>query len=265
MKPGRSGASLADGGIGVVIGTQVLAGKDVRFASLGLVVIDEEHRFGLRQKAMLRRLRNGVHALTLTATSIPRTLQGALGRLQDLSVLATPPARRQPVPTVAMPFDPATARTTLMRERQRGGQSFVVCPRVEDIGQVAALLHELIPDLDIIEAHGGLAPDRLDRALLDFAGGAGDVLLAANIVEAGLDIPRANTMLVWHADRFGLAQLHQLRGRAGAGGCAGWCGCSPLPAARALPPPRAGCTQWNCSTAPAPATCWARIRPGICG
>ena len=225
-------AGLADGGIGVVIGTQMLAGKDVRFAGLGLVVIDEEHRFGLRQKAMLRRLRQGkvgqrkmrqgkagvgVHALTLTATPIPRTLQGALGGLQDLSVLATPPAQRQPVRTVAMAFDPAVACSALARERRRGGQSFVVCPRIEDIAPVAALLRVLLPGLRIIEAHGGLPPDTLDRALLDFAGGVGEVLLATNIVEAGLDIPRANTMLVWHADRFGLAQLHQLRGRVGRG------------------------------------------------
>ncbi|MBV9537642.1 MAG: DEAD/DEAH box helicase, partial [Acidisphaera sp.] len=217
----RVRAGLADGSVAIAIGTQALAGRDVRFRNLGLVVIDEEHRFGARQKAMLGRLREGVHVLTLTATPIPRTLQGALGGLQELSVLATPPLRRQPVRTVATPLDPAAVRAALLRERRRGGQSFAVCPRVQDLAAVRALLGELLPDLGILEAHGELPPDDLDRALLRFARGDGDVLLATDIVEAGLDIPRANTMLVWDADRFGLSQLHQLRGRVGRGAARG--------------------------------------------
>ncbi len=210
-------AGLADGSIGIVIGTQALASKTVRFKKLGLLIVDEEQRFGVRQKNALRKFGTGVHTLTLTATPIPRTLQTALAGLQELSVLATAPARRQPIRCVRARLDTALVAQALRRERRRGGQSFVVCPRVEDLAPMRARLREAVPELRLVEAHGGMKADALDEAMLRFAAGRGDVLLATNIIEAGLDLPRANTMLIWHPDRFGLAQLHQLRGRVGRG------------------------------------------------
>ncbi|MGU3664295.1 DEAD/DEAH box helicase [Methylobacterium sp. A49B] len=215
----RVKAGLADGTIRLVVGTHALAGA--AFADLGLTVIDEEQRFGAKLKADLRRLaespRGGGHVLTLTATPIPRTLQAALVGLQSLSVLATPPALRQPVRTVVAPFDADAVREALIREHRRSGQSFVVCPRIEDIGPMAERLRALVPGLDILVAHGDLKPSAMDEVMVRFAEGDGDVLLATAIVESGLDVPRANTMLVWDAARFGLAQLHQLRGRVGRG------------------------------------------------
>ncbi|MCJ2135340.1 DEAD/DEAH box helicase [Methylobacterium sp. J-026] len=213
----RVKAGLADGTIRLVVGTHALAGSSVRFADLGLTVIDEEQRFGARMKADLRRLSAGGHVLTLTATPIPRTLQAALVGLQSLSVLATPPALRQPVRTVVAPFDAEAVREALIREHRRGGQSFVVCPRIEDIAPMAERLRGLVPGLDVLVAHGDLKPAAMDEVMVRFADGDGDILLATAIVESGLDVPRANTMLVWEAARFGLAQLHQLRGRVGRG------------------------------------------------
>ncbi len=213
----RVKAGLADGTIRLVVGTHALAGGGVAFADLGLTVIDEEQRFGAKMKADLRRLADGGHVLTLTATPIPRTLQAALVGLQSLSVLATPPALRQPVRTVVAPFDAEAVREALIREHRRGGQSFVVCPRIEDIAPMAERLRALVPGLDILVAHGDLKPSAMDEVMVRFAEGDGDVLLATAIVESGLDVPRANTMLVWEAARFGLAQLHQLRGRVGRG------------------------------------------------
>jgi transcription-repair coupling factor (superfamily II helicase) len=209
-------AGLADGSIGVVIGTQAVAAKGVTYRDLALVVIDEEQRFGAADKAKLRAM--GDHVMTLSATPIPRTLQSALVGLQQLSVIATPPARRQPIRTTIADFDDVTVRTALLRERTRGGQSFVVVPRIEDIAPLEARLRKLAPELGLVVAHGRMAPAAIDEAMVGFAGGDGDVLLATNIIEAGLDVPRANTMIVHHADRFGLSQLHQLRGRVGRGG-----------------------------------------------
>src|SRR3712207_5698530 len=157
------------------------------------------------------------HVLTLTATPIPRTLQAALVGLQELSIIATPPARRQPIRTFLSSFDPGSVREALMRERRRGGQSFVVCSRVEDIEPMRGRLAEIAPELNVLAAHGQMPPAEADDVMVHFADGEGDVLLATNIIESGLDIPRANTMLVWRPDRFGLAQLHQLRGRVGRG------------------------------------------------
>ncbi len=210
-------ARLADGSLRVVIGTQALAAEKIVFSKLGLVIIDEEQRFGTKAKAALARIKDGVHTLTLTATPIPRTLQGALAGLQTISVLTTPPARRQPVRTTVSEEDEAVIRTALLREHARGGQSFCVCPRIEDLDRLAAQLHRLVPDLSVITLHGRMKPDALDAVLVGFAEGHGDVLLSTDIIEAGLDIPRANTILVWRADQFGLAQLHQLRGRVGRG------------------------------------------------
>lgn len=216
-------AGLADGSVRVVVGTHAVAAKGVSFADLGLVIIDEEQRFGAADKARLRALAKNVNVLTLTATPIPRTLQASLIGLQEMSVIATPPARRQPVRTFLSTFDDVTAREALLRERARGGQSFVVCPRIEDIGPMAERLAALVPELGVVTAHGKMPVAALDDAMVRFADGEGDVLLATNIIESGLDVPRANTMLVWHADRFGLAQLHQLRGRVGRGRPRGIC------------------------------------------
>ena len=210
-------AGLVDGSIRIVIGTHALAGKGVRFADLGLVVIDEEQRFGAAHKAKLRALAEDTHVLSLTATPIPRTLQAALVGLQDLSVIATPPTRRQPIRTFTIPFDDATVREALLRERRRGGQSFFVCPHIEDIEPIAKRLTDLVPELETVVIHGRMPADAIDQAMVGFADGQGDVLLATNIIESGLDVPGANTMLIWRPDRFGLAQLHQLRGRVGRG------------------------------------------------
>jgi transcription-repair coupling factor (superfamily II helicase) len=209
-------AGLADGSIHIVIGTGAVMAKGVSFAKLGLVVIDEEQRFGAADKAKLRGS-GDTHLLSLSATPIPRTLQMAMVGLQQISTITTPPARRQPIRTSLDQFDDIRIRTALLREKSRGGQSFVVVPRIEDMAILAGRLQRIVPDLQLVEAHGKMAPVDIDTAMVGFAEGVGDILLATNIIEAGLDVPRANTMIVWRADRFGLAQLHQLRGRVGRG------------------------------------------------
>ncbi|MBD8908343.1 helicase-related protein [Methylorubrum zatmanii] len=208
---------LAEGTVRLVVGTQALAGRGVRFHDLGLAIIDEEQRFGAKTKASLRKAAGDAHILTLSATPIPRTLQAAMVGLQSLSVIATPPAVRQPIRTVIAPFEGEILAAALKREHRRGGQSFVVCPRIEDIAPMAKRLGELVPGLTLVTAHGEMKPAEMDDAMVRFAEGEGDVLLATSIIESGLDVPRANTMLVWDAERFGLAQLHQLRGRVGRG------------------------------------------------
>ncbi len=208
---------LKSGEIRVVVGTHALCSSTIDFADLGLVVIDEEQRFGTKQKEALRRMAQDRHILTMTATPIPRTLQASFVGLNEISVIATPPTLRRPTRTVLAEFDDNLVRDALMRERRRGGQSFVVCPRVEDIEPMAERLRALVPDLAVAVAHGKLAPDVVDETMFDFSKGRGDVLLATNIIESGLDVPAANTMIVWRPDRFGLAQLHQIRGRVGRG------------------------------------------------
>ena len=212
----RVKAGLADGSIHVVVGTGAVAGKGIAYHKLALVVIDEEQRFGTADKQRLRDL-GDVHILAMSATPIPRTLQTALVGIQQLSVIATPPSRRQPIRTAVDAFDEATLRAALLRERSRGGQSFVVVPRIEDMAKLADLLARLVPELEVLQAHGKLPAAEIDEAMVRFGRGDGDVLLATNIIEAGLDVPRANTMVIWRADRFGLSQLHQLRGRVGRG------------------------------------------------
>jgi transcription-repair coupling factor (superfamily II helicase) len=212
----RVKAGLADGSIRVVVGTGAVAGKGVSYKDLALVIIDEEQRFGTADKAHLRELGAG-HVLTLSATPIPRTLQSALIGIQQLSIIATPPARRQPIRTAVGAFDKEVVRAALLRERSRGGQSFVVVPRIEDMAPLAELLAKLVPELELLQAHGKMPAADIDDAMVRFGRGDGDVLLATNIIEAGLDVPRANTMVISRADRFGLSQLHQLRGRVGRG------------------------------------------------
>lgn len=189
----------------------------VGFDSLGLMIIDEEQKFGAALKTQLRDLAQDGHLLTLTATPIPRTLQAAMVGIQDVSLIASPPARRRPIRTFLAPFDPASLRTALLREKRRGGQSVFVVPRIEDIGSLSERLAQLAPELSVLVAHGGLSAEDADAVMVGFADGRGDVLLATNIIESGLDVPRANTMFVWRPDRFGLSQLHQLRGRVGRG------------------------------------------------
>lgn len=214
----RVKAGLADGSISVVVGTGAVASENVEYKNLALVVIDEEQRFGAAEKAKLRDLAGtSGHLLSLTATPIPRTLQNALLGLKQMSVIATPPARRQPIRTLAGTFDEHQVRTALLREKDRGGQSFVVVPRIQDIANMEATLQRLAPELSLLMAHGEMPAADIDSSMVRFAGGLADVLLATNIIEAGLDVPRANTMIIWRADRFGLAQLHQLRGRVGRG------------------------------------------------
>ncbi len=210
-------AGLADGSISVVIGTGAVASETIEYSKLALVVIDEEQRFGAADKAKLRELAGSGHVLSLTATPIPRTLQNALLGLKQMSVIATPPARRQPIRTLAGVFDEAQVRTALLREKDRGGQSFVVVPRIQDLESLSTTLQRLVPELSLLQAHGDMPAAAIDDSMVRFASGSGDILLATNIIEAGLDVPRANTRIVWRADRFGLAQLHQLRGRVGRG------------------------------------------------
>lgn len=212
----RVKAGLADGSIQIVIGTGAVAGKGVTYHDLALVIIDEEQRFGAADKKKLQDLSAG-HILTLSATPIPRTLQTALVGLRQLSVIATPPARRQPIRTAVSAFAPATLRSALLRERARGGQSFVVVPRIADMAPLAEEIAKLVPELELLQAHGKMHAAEIDETMVRFGRGDGDVLLATNIIEAGLDVPRANTMAIIHADRFGLSQLHQLRGRVGRG------------------------------------------------
>ncbi|MDO6415595.1 helicase-related protein [Sphingomonas sp. BIUV-7] len=209
-------AGLEDGTIHIVVGTAAVASKSVTYKSLALVIVDEEQRFGAADKTRLRELGAG-HVLTLSATPIPRTLQNALVGIQQLSVIGTPPARRQPIRTAVSAFDKETVRAALLRERSRGGQSFVVVPRIEDMAALAETLAKLVPELEVLQAHGKLPAAEIDEAMIRFGRGEGDVLLATNIIEAGLDVPRANTMVITRADRFGLSQLHQLRGRVGRG------------------------------------------------
>jgi transcription-repair coupling factor (superfamily II helicase) len=214
--------ALVSGELRIVVGTNALASKSTEFADLGLMIIDEEQKFGAAAKESLRRMADRGHLLTLTATPIPRTLLSAKIGLQDVSLLASPPARRRPIRTFLVPFDAAAVRTALLREKRRGGQSFFVVPRIEDIGPMGGRLAELAPELAIRVAHGDLPVDEADEVMVRFADGDGDVLLATNIIESGLDVPRANTMMVWRPDRFGLAQLHQLRGRVGRGRAQGF-------------------------------------------
>jgi len=210
-------AGLADGEIDIVVATQAILAKDVRFAHLGLLVVDEEHRFGTREKQAMRQMAPLLHTLTMSATPIPRTLQAAMIGVQDVSILATAPSKRRPVRTSLSPADRGTMRTALMREYRRGGQSFVVVPQIDDIDEVNGMLAEIVPDLSVRIAHRKMKAKDMDAVMVGFADGEGDILLSTSIIESGLDVPRANTIFVWRADRFGLAQLHQLRGRVGRG------------------------------------------------
>lgn len=206
---------LADGTLDIVIGTHALLGKGVAFKSLSLVIVDEEQHFGVRQKEKLKQLRENVHVLTLTATPIPRTLQLSLAGVRELSLIATPPVDRLAVRTFVLPFDPMVVREAILREHFRGGQTYYVCPRIEDLAEVEERLRDLVPEVKLVVAHGRLAAAQLEDTMTAFYEGRFDVLLSTSIVESGLDVPSANTMIIHRADMFGLAQLYQLRGRIG--------------------------------------------------
>ena len=206
---------LTDGQIDVVVGTHRLLQSDVRFKDLGLVIVDEEQRFGVRQKEALKALRANVHLLTLTATPIPRTLNMAMAGLRDLSIIATPPAHRLAVQTFVVPWDDMQLREAFQRELSRGGQVYFLHNDVESIGRMKRQLEELVPEARIGVAHGQMAERELESVMLDFHKQRFNVLLCTTIIESGIDIPNANTIIMNRADKFGLAQLHQLRGRVG--------------------------------------------------
>ena len=206
---------LARGTVDIVIGTHALLAKGIRFNNLGLLIIDEEQHFGVGHKERLKQLRSDVHVLTLTATPIPRTLQLSLTGVRDLSIIGTPPIDRLAIRTYVSEFDAVTIREALLREHYRGGQSFYVVPRISDLPEIEEFLKEQLPELTYVVAHGQMAAGELDDRMNAFYDGRYDVLLATTIVESGLDIPTANTMVVHRADMFGLAQLYQIRGRVG--------------------------------------------------
>ncbi len=206
---------IADGTLDIVIGTHAVLAKSLSFKRLGLVVVDEEQRFGVTHKEQLKALKTDVHMLTLTATPIPRTLQMAMSGLRDLSVIQTPPVDRLAVRTYVMPWDPVVLREALLREHYRGGQSFFVVPRIADLTEIETYLREVVPEVKFVTAHGQMSAGQVEERMSAFYEKRYDVLLSTTIVESGLDIPSANTLIIHRAERFGLAQLYQLRGRVG--------------------------------------------------
>ncbi|MBN8485424.1 MAG: transcription-repair coupling factor [Sphingomonadales bacterium] len=208
-------AGLADGTVDIVVGTHALLAKTLQFKRLGLVIVDEEQRFGVNHKEALKQLRNNVHVLTLTATPIPRTLQMAMSGLRELSTIQTPPVDRLAVRTYVMEWDDMVMREALLREHHRGGQSFIVVPRIADMDALEQWLRETVPEVRFVTAHGQMAAGEVEERMSAFYEKKYEVLLSTTIVESGLDIPSANTIIIHRADRFGLAQLYQLRGRVG--------------------------------------------------
>ena len=214
---------LENGSVDVVIGTHALLASNIRFNNLGLLIIDEEQHFGVAHKEKLKSLKSEVHVLTLTATPIPRTLQLSLTGVKQLSIIGTPPVDRLAARTFVMPFDKVMIKEAIYREKFRGGQVFFVCPRVSDLHGVEQELRELVPDVKILVAHGQMPVKQLEDVMNEFADGYADLLLSTTIIESGIDMPTVNTMIVYRADMFGLAQLYQLRGRVGRGKIRGYC------------------------------------------
>ena len=207
--------ALKNGEVEIVIGTHAVLSSQVGFKDLGLVIVDEEQHFGVKHKERLKELRADVHMLTLTATPIPRTLQMALSGIREMSIIATPPVDRLAVRTYVMPEDPVTVREALLREKYRGGQAYVVAPRIKDLPDLERFLREQVPEVKYIVGHGQMSATQLEEVMTAFYDGSYDVLLSTTIVESGLDVPTANTLVVHRADMFGLAQLYQIRGRVG--------------------------------------------------
>ena len=208
-------SGLKDGSVQMVVGTHALLAQSIEFNNLGLLIIDEEQNFGVAQKERLKELRGDIHVLTLSATPIPRTLQLALSGVRNMSIIATPPVDRLAVRTFVGSWDGVVLKEALLREKFRGGQTFVVCPRIADLNRIYDRVIALVPDLKVLTAHGKMSATELDQTMTDFGEGAADVLLSTNIIESGIDIPTANTLIVHRSDMFGLAQLYQLRGRVG--------------------------------------------------
>jgi transcription-repair coupling factor (superfamily II helicase) len=206
---------IVAGKVDIVVGTHAILAKQVEFKKLGLVIVDEEQRFGVTHKERLKNMRADVHVLTLTATPIPRTLQMAMSGLRELSVIQTPPVDRLAVRTYVMPWDPVVVREALLREHYRGGQTYFVAPRVADLADLEQYLRDEVPEVKFVTAHGQMPPTEVEEKMSAFYDRKYDVLLSTTIVESGLDIPSANTLIIHRADRFGLAQLYQLRGRVG--------------------------------------------------
>ncbi len=206
---------LAAGTIDIVIGTHALLAKGIEFKRLGLVIVDEEQRFGVTHKERLKALKTDVHMLTLTATPIPRTLQMAMSGLRELSVIQTPPIDRLAVRTYVAPWDGVVMREALLREHYRGGQSFLVTPRIKDLPDIEDYLRKEVPEISYVIAHGQMVPSEVEERMSAFYDKKFDLLVSTTIIESGLDIPSANTLIVNRADRFGLAQLYQIRGRVG--------------------------------------------------
>lgn len=213
LKETREGLSKGD--VDIIVGTHAILSKQTNFKNLGLVIVDEEQRFGVTHKERLKQLRADVHMLTLTATPIPRTLQMAMTGLRELSTIQTPPVDRLAVRTYVMEWDDMVMREALLREHHRGGQSFIVVPRISDMEQISDWLHENVPEVKFVSAHGQMSAGEIEERMSAFYEGKYDVLLATTIVESGLDLPSANTIIIHRADIFGLAQLYQLRGRVG--------------------------------------------------
>jgi len=209
---------LATGELDVVVGTHQLLGKSVVFRDLGLLVVDEEQRFGVNQKEKIKSLKTQVDVLTLSATPIPRTLYMSLSGIREMSLITTPPPSRRPIKTHLAPYDPETVRSAIRQELDRGGQVFCVVPRVEGIEETAAKLREMVPGGRLVIAHGQMDEGELESTMLTFSNGEADILVCTTIIESGLDIPRVNTILIEDSHKFGLSQLYQLRGRVGRAG-----------------------------------------------
>jgi transcription-repair coupling factor (superfamily II helicase) len=208
---------VKDGGVDIVVGTHRLLQKDVEFKDIGLVVVDEEQRFGVSHKERLREMSEGVDTLTLSATPIPRTLQMALSGIRDMSTIMTPPEERLAIQTYVLGWDNNIVRDAIMRELERGGQIYFVHNRVHNIERIVTRLRELVPEAAIAVGHGQMPEDQLERVMAEFGAGDHDILVCTTIIESGLDIPNVNTIFINNADQFGLAQLYQLRGRVGRG------------------------------------------------
>jgi transcription-repair coupling factor (superfamily II helicase) len=206
---------LTNGQIDIIVGTHAVLAKTIEFKRLGLVIVDEEQRFGVTHKERLKELKADVHVLTLTATPIPRTLQMAMSGLRELSVIQTPPVDRLAVRTYVMPWDPVVLREALLREHYRGGQAYFVTPRISDLPDIEKFLREDVPEITYVVAHGQMSPTEVEERMSAFYDRRYDLLVSTTIIESGLDIPSANTMIINRADKFGLAQLYQLRGRVG--------------------------------------------------
>ena len=207
--------SINSGSCDIVIGTHSLLGEKINFSDLGLLIIDEEQHFGVKHKEKIKKLRDNVHVLTLTATPIPRTLQLAMTGVRDLSIIASPPIDRRAIETYVFPNDPLVVKEALLRERHRGGQSFYVVPRISDIKDIEEYFKEFIPEINYITVHGQMPSKQIEDRINDFYMGSYDVLISTTIIESGLDIPNANTLIIHRSDMFGLSQLYQIRGRVG--------------------------------------------------